>query len=215
MEGKDPIKVIKEAISRALVFYYPLAGRLREGCNRKLMVDCTDECVMFTEADANLKLDQLGDHEIQPPSPYLDQLLHSNDPSIIGRPLISFQNQWHARYAVSALLNIENGARPLPGESVVSDPSWVVPCLSEELVTSFSTSSSQVKAPSTAASLRRVALAWVPSLAASPTWQLFSLLSKTASFLIGFYDRNSLIVILFLKSISDSMLYRGTGSVCC
>lgn len=126
-----------------------------------------------------------------------------------------YQNPWHARYAVSALLNIENGARPLPGESVVSDPSWVVPCLSEELVASFSTSSSQVEAPSTAASLRRVALAWVPSLAASPTWQLFSLLSKTASFLIGFYDRNSLIVILFLKSISDSMLYRGTGSVCC
>lgn len=89
----------------------------------------------------------------------------------------------------------------------------MVPCLSEELVASFSTSSSQVEAPSTAASLRRVALAWVPSLAASPTWQLF--LSKTASFLIGFYDRNSLIVILFLKSISDSMLYRGTGSVCC
>jgi hypothetical protein len=90
MEGKDPIKVIKEAISRTLVFYYPLAGRLREGFNRKLMVDCTDEGVMFTEADANLKLDQLGDHEIQPPSPYLDQLLPSDDP-IIGRPLMSFQ----------------------------------------------------------------------------------------------------------------------------
>lgn len=81
----------------------------------------------------------------------------------------------------------------------------MVPCLSEELVASFPTSSSQVEAPSTAASLRRVALAWVPSLAASPTWQLFSLLSKTASFLIGFYDRNSLIVILFLKSISKQI----------
>ncbi|KAK1589028.1 hypothetical protein Q3G72_029732 [Acer saccharum] len=91
MEGKDPIKVIKEAISRTLVFYYPIAGRLREGFNRKLMVDCTDEGVMFTEADANLKLDQLGDHEIQPPSPYLDQLLPFDDPSIIGRPLMSFQ----------------------------------------------------------------------------------------------------------------------------
>lgn len=70
----------------------------------------------------------------------------------------------HGRDAVSALLNIENGARLLPGESVVSDP-WG-PCLSEEFVASFATSSSQVEAPSTAASLRRVALAWVPSLAA-------------------------------------------------
>ncbi|KAI9195488.1 hypothetical protein LWI28_015396 [Acer negundo] len=52
-------------------------------------MDCTDEVVMFTEADANLKLDQLGDHEIQPPSPYLDNLLHSDDPNIIGRQLIT------------------------------------------------------------------------------------------------------------------------------
>lgn len=89
----------------------------------------------------------------------------------------------------------------------------MVPCLSEELVASFPTSSSQVEAPSTAASLRRVALAWVPSLAASPTWQLFSLLSKTASFLIGFYDRDcNPFSKKYIKT--DSMLYRGTGSVC-
>ncbi|KAL5764639.1 hypothetical protein ACOSQ2_017233 [Xanthoceras sorbifolium] len=92
MEGKDPVMVIKEALSKALVFYNPLAGRLREGLNGKLMVDCTDEGVLFTEADANVTLDQLGD-AIQPPSPYLDQLLHNvpGSDNIIGCPLLSFQ----------------------------------------------------------------------------------------------------------------------------
>ncbi|KAL5833436.1 hypothetical protein ACOSQ3_017110 [Xanthoceras sorbifolium] len=92
MEGKDPVMVIKEALSKALVFYNPSAGRLWEGLNGKLMVDCTDEGVLFTEADANVTLDQLGD-AIQPPSPYLDQLLKSvpSSDAIIGCPSLSFQ----------------------------------------------------------------------------------------------------------------------------
>ncbi|KAL5831717.1 hypothetical protein ACOSQ4_017071 [Xanthoceras sorbifolium] len=56
---RDPVKAIREAIGRPLVFYYPLAGRLREGLNRKLT------------ADANSTLEMLGD-AIEPPCPYLD-----------------------------------------------------------------------------------------------------------------------------------------------
>ncbi|MED6221723.1 hypothetical protein PIB30_057560 [Stylosanthes scabra] len=54
MAGKDPVHVIREALSKAFVLYYPLAGRLREGPSGKLMVDCTGEGVLFIEADADV-----------------------------------------------------------------------------------------------------------------------------------------------------------------
>ncbi|KAJ0084744.1 hypothetical protein Patl1_29404 [Pistacia atlantica] len=92
LEGKYPVKVIREALSKALVFYYPLAGRLREGDNRKLLVDCNGEGILFTEADANVKLEHFGD-EIQVPCPYLDQLLYNvpGSDGTLGCPLLLIQ----------------------------------------------------------------------------------------------------------------------------
>lgn len=92
MKGKDPVMVIKDALSKALVYYYPLAGRIREKPNRKLFVDCTGEGVLFIEADADITLDQLG-HAILPPLPCIEELLFdvSGSSYIVGCPLMLIQ----------------------------------------------------------------------------------------------------------------------------
>nr|AGK82816.1 alcohol acyltransferase 2 [Solanum pimpinellifolium] len=92
MEGKDPAKIIKDGLSKTLVFYYPLAGRLIEGPNKKLMVNCNGEGVLFIEGDANVELEKLGE-SIKPPCPYLDLLLHNvpGSDGIIGSPLLLVQ----------------------------------------------------------------------------------------------------------------------------
>ncbi|KAK1402679.1 benzyl alcohol O-benzoyltransferase-like [Heracleum sosnowskyi] len=74
-EKMDPVKVIRDALSRTLVFYYPLAGRVREGAGRKLGVECTGEGVMFIEADADVTIEQLGGDAIQPPFPCMEEIL--------------------------------------------------------------------------------------------------------------------------------------------
>ncbi|KAK9267068.1 hypothetical protein L1049_012621 [Liquidambar formosana] len=92
MKGKDPAKVIREALAKALVFYYPLAGRLVEGPNRKLIVECTGEGVLFVEAEADITLKQLGD-AILPPCPCSEELLHDvpGSEGILGCPLVLIQ----------------------------------------------------------------------------------------------------------------------------
>ncbi|CDP18599.1 unnamed protein product [Coffea canephora] len=89
---RDPVKVIREAIAKALVSYYPFAGRLRECAGRKLVADCTGEGVMFIEADAEVTLEQFGE-ELQPPFPCLEELLYDVPESagVLHSPLLLIQ----------------------------------------------------------------------------------------------------------------------------
>ncbi|KAL5723626.1 hypothetical protein ACHQM5_007002 [Ranunculus cassubicifolius] len=92
MKAKDPVTVIREAISKALVPYYPLAGRLREGPNRKLVVECTGEGVMFIEASADVSLEEFGE-PLQPPFPCLENLIYDvpGYSGILDSPLLLIQ----------------------------------------------------------------------------------------------------------------------------
>ncbi|XP_065871505.1 benzyl alcohol O-benzoyltransferase-like [Euphorbia lathyris] len=90
--GVDPVEVIRKAIAQTLVFYYPFAGRLREDPSGKLVVECTGEGVLFTEADADVTLEQFG-YPLAPPFPCLDQLLFDvpGSSQILNAPLVLVQ----------------------------------------------------------------------------------------------------------------------------
>ncbi|CAH9107148.1 unnamed protein product [Cuscuta europaea] len=91
-DDDDPASLIKDGLAKALVYFYPLAGRLFEGPNRKLSVDCNGEGVLFVRAEANLPLRKLG-RFVQSPSPYLRKLLHHvpGSDGITGAPLLLIQ----------------------------------------------------------------------------------------------------------------------------
>ncbi|KAL4584742.1 hypothetical protein LXL04_009351 [Taraxacum kok-saghyz] len=56
------VDVIKDALSKVLVHYYPAAGRLTISPEGKIIVDCTSEGVVFVEAEANCNIKDMGDH---------------------------------------------------------------------------------------------------------------------------------------------------------
>ncbi|CAO2834348.1 unnamed protein product [Amaranthus hypochondriacus] len=92
LRGQDPAKVLKEAVSKALVFYYPLAGRLREKAGGKLVVECNGEGILFVEAYADVTLNEFGD-TIVPPFPCLDELIFDvpGSSEILDSPLMLIQ----------------------------------------------------------------------------------------------------------------------------
>ncbi|KAK3148147.1 hypothetical protein QOZ80_3BG0291310 [Eleusine coracana subsp. coracana] len=91
--GVDPTMVIRHAIAKALVHYYPLAGRLIELEGRKLAVDCTGDGVLFIEADIDIRLEQFGD-ALLPPFPCIEELFPDAPGSfsdILDASLLLFQ----------------------------------------------------------------------------------------------------------------------------
>lgn len=92
----DPAALIKQALSKVLVYYYPVAGRLRNSDNGKLVVDCCDEGVVFREADADITMAELRrvNGGLKPPFPMWDQLLVDDiwgSYHIVDAPLLRIQ----------------------------------------------------------------------------------------------------------------------------
>jgi len=54
-------EVMKEALAKVLVHYYPLAGRLTISPEGKLIVDCTGEGAVFVEAEADGSMNEIVD----------------------------------------------------------------------------------------------------------------------------------------------------------
>ncbi|XP_010249109.1 PREDICTED: omega-hydroxypalmitate O-feruloyl transferase-like [Nelumbo nucifera] len=61
MGNERAANIIKEALAKVLVHYYPLAGRLTISSEGKLIVDCTGDGAIFVEAEANCTLEDIGD----------------------------------------------------------------------------------------------------------------------------------------------------------
>jgi omega-hydroxypalmitate O-feruloyl transferase len=59
--NEDAVEVIKNALSKILVHYYPIAGRLTISSKGKLIVDCTGEGAVFVEAETDCEIAELGD----------------------------------------------------------------------------------------------------------------------------------------------------------
>ncbi|XVE71156.1 hypothetical protein DITRI_Ditri10aG0127800 [Diplodiscus trichospermus] len=83
-------QVLKEALSKILVPFYPMAGRLRSDENGRLQIICNAEGALFVEAETTCAIDDLGDFV---PSLKLRQLVPAVDYSgdISSYPLVMAQ----------------------------------------------------------------------------------------------------------------------------
>nr|XP_043633452.1 shikimate O-hydroxycinnamoyltransferase-like [Erigeron canadensis] len=55
------IKVLKEALSKVLVSFYPLAGRFKEDKDGRMEIDCQGQGVLFVEAESDGVMEDFGD----------------------------------------------------------------------------------------------------------------------------------------------------------
>jgi shikimate O-hydroxycinnamoyltransferase len=54
-------KIMKEALSKVLVLFYPMSGRLFCDKDNRVEIDCDSQGVLFVEADTDSFIDDFGD----------------------------------------------------------------------------------------------------------------------------------------------------------
>ncbi|CAK7338170.1 unnamed protein product [Dovyalis caffra] len=82
-------KVLKEALSKVLVSFYPVAGRLARDANGRIEINCNGEGGLFVEAESDTAMGDVGDFK---PSEELRQLIPTVDYSEISSyPLLVLQ----------------------------------------------------------------------------------------------------------------------------
>lgn len=101
----DPARVLKDALAKVLVSYYPLTGRLGISSEGKLEVRLTGEGMVFVEAEANLELSQLH-YDASNPNPEVTKELvyrvHGATnilqvPPVVAQVRIDSAQHWHHR----------------------------------------------------------------------------------------------------------------------
>lgn len=82
--------MVKEGLSKALVQFYPMAGRLRRDEDGRIEIDCNAEGVLFVVAETSSVIDDFGDFA---PTLELKKLIPSVDYSggISTYPLLVLQ----------------------------------------------------------------------------------------------------------------------------
>lgn len=73
-KNDDPVAVIRDSLSKLLVPFYPMAGRLGISADHKLNVDCEEQGVVFVEATADHFIAELG--ELSRPAPFMKQFVY-------------------------------------------------------------------------------------------------------------------------------------------
>lgn len=83
------VKVLKEALSKVLVSFYPVAGRMARDANGRVEINCNGEGVLFAEAETDSAMDDFVDLKR---SDELPQLIPTVDYSDISSfPLLVLQ----------------------------------------------------------------------------------------------------------------------------
>ncbi|CAM0958231.1 unnamed protein product [Alopecurus aequalis] len=105
--GEAPARVVREALRKALVDYYPLAGRFVEEADGEVRVACTGEGAWFVEATAACTLEEVKhlDHPMVIPE---EELLPEPAPDVppLDMPLMMQVTQFSCGGFVVGLISV-------------------------------------------------------------------------------------------------------------